>query len=68
MSGPIFGQGGAEAEAARLSIPYLGDLPLDAALRQSGDAGVPLVSAEPDGEIAARFAAVAERIAASLKL
>ena len=68
MSGPIFGQGGAEAEAARLGVAFLGDLPLDAALRQAGDAGRPLVSAEPEGEVAQRFAAVAARVAESLGL
>jgi ATP-binding protein involved in chromosome partitioning len=68
MSGPVFGQGGAEAEAARLSIPYLGDLPLDAALREAGDAGVPLVSAQSNGEIGTRFAAMAEQVVAGLNL
>ena len=68
MSGPVFGQGGAEAEAERLGVAFLGDLPLDAALRQAGDAGRPLVSAEPDGDVAQRFAAVAARVAEGLGL
>ena len=68
MSGPVFGQGGAETEAARLGVVFLGDLPLDPALRQAGDAGHPLVSAEPEGEVAQRFAAVAVRVAESLDL
>lgn len=68
MSGDVFGRGGAEAEAARLGVAFLGDLPLDAALRQAGDAGRPLVSAEPDGDVAQRFAAVAARVAESLGL
>ena len=62
MTGPVFGRGGAEAEAARLGIPYLGDLPLDAALRQGGDAGVPVVVSDPEGNIAGRFAGFAEQI------
>ena len=68
MTGPVFGKGGAEAEAARLGVPYLGDLPLDAALREGGDAGVPIVVSDPDGEIARRFAAFADRLAAALRL
>ncbi|MNQ97931.1 antiporter inner membrane protein [compost metagenome] len=68
MSGDVFGRGGGEAEAARLGVAFLGDLPLDATLRQAGDAGEPLVSAEPDGEVAARFAAVAARVAEGLGL
>jgi ATP-binding protein involved in chromosome partitioning len=66
MTGPIFGRGGAEAEARRLGIPYLGDLPLDATLRKGGDAGVPVVVSDPEGEIAGRFGRFAGQIAAVL--
>jgi ATP-binding protein involved in chromosome partitioning len=66
MSGEVFGHGGGEAEASRLSIPYLGDLPLDAALREAGDAGVPLVSADPDGPVARRFATISAQVVAAL--
>jgi ATP-binding protein involved in chromosome partitioning len=68
MSGPVFGRGGAEAEAGRLGVSFLGDLPLDAALREGGDAGVPVVVADPDGDIAARFASFAEALAKKLGL
>ncbi|WP_312782509.1 Mrp/NBP35 family ATP-binding protein [Brevundimonas sp.] len=68
MSGPVFGQGGAEAEASRLGVAFLGDLPLDAALCQAGDAGRPLVSAAPESEVAQRFAIVAARVAEALGL
>ena len=66
MSGPVFGEGGAEAEAGRLGVPFLGALPLDAALRTAGDAGRPLVSAQPDAEPARRFAGIAARVAEAL--
>lgn len=68
MSGEVFGRGGAEAEAARLDVAWLGDLPLDAALRRAGDEGRPLVVAEPDGETARRFDAIAARVAEVLNL
>ena len=68
MSGPVFGQGGAKAEAERLGIPFLGDLPLDAALREGGDAGRPPVAADPSGDTAERFAAIAGHIVAALDL
>jgi ATP-binding protein involved in chromosome partitioning len=68
MSGEVFGRGGAEAEAARLGVLYLGDLPLDAALRRAGDAGAPLVVSEPAGEAARCFAAVAARVVGALDL
>jgi ATP-binding protein involved in chromosome partitioning len=68
MTGPVFGRGGGEAEAGRLGIDYLGDLPLDAALREGADAGVPAAVARPDGDIAARFAAIAGTVAKKLGL
>ena len=68
MSGPIFGQGGGKAEAERLSIPFLGDLPLDAALREGGDAGRPVVVSDPEGDVAQRFGAIAAAVATALGL
>lgn len=68
MTGPIFGKGGAEAEAGRLGVEYLGDVPLDAAVREGGDAGAPVVLADPQGEIAGRFAGFAKAVANALGL
>ena len=66
MSGPVFGEGGAKAEAERLSIPFLGALPLDAALREGGDTGRPPVATDPQGAIAGRFAEIAARVSVAL--
>lgn len=66
MSGDIFGRGGAKAEAEKLGVPYLGDLPLDASVREGGDAGTPVVVAVPFGDIASRFDAIAESLANTL--
>lgn len=68
MSGEVFGRGGGEAEAGRLGVHYLGDLPLDAALRTAGDAGRPVVASEPGGMVSAQFSAIAEKVAARLNL
>lgn len=68
MSGPIFGKGGAEVEAARLGVAWLGDIPLDAAVREGGDAGVPVVLADPNGDVAARFAGFAAAVSEKLGL
>ncbi|MFJ6024208.1 Mrp/NBP35 family ATP-binding protein [Brevundimonas sp. NPDC092305] len=68
MSGDVFGRGGGEAEAARLSIPYLGDLPLDAAVREGGDCGAPVVIARKDQPVAHRFAEFAAAVAKNLRL
>lgn len=44
----IFGHGGARTEALRLGVPFLGEVPLLADVRQAGDAGQPIVLADPD--------------------
>ncbi|WP_454885638.1 Mrp/NBP35 family ATP-binding protein [Sphingomonas oryzagri] len=61
-----FGRGGAEAEAARLGIPFLGRVPLDIAIRRASDAGEP--PAAGDDTAAAPFLAIAEKVAAGLNL
>ena len=63
---PIFGRGGARDEAERMGVPFLGELPLNIALREGGDEGRPLTATRPDGDIARRFGEMAERLAASL--
>jgi ATP-binding protein involved in chromosome partitioning len=43
----LFGTGGGQRLASELKAPLLGEVPLDAALREAGDSGVPVVSAAP---------------------
>ena len=43
MTSEVFGTGGGARLAEQLEVPLLGQVPLDAALRECGDAGVPLV-------------------------
>ena len=59
-----FGAGGAEAEAARLGIAFLGRVPLRIGIRESADAGMPLAAG--DGEEAALFAELADRLMTAL--
>ena len=40
----LFGHGGVAAEAAKLGLPFLGELPLDLETRLAGDAGVPVAA------------------------
>lgn len=65
----IFGEGGAEAEARRLGVPYLGAVPLTTALRAASDSGQPLVALAPDGPIGQTYqqlaAALVERLRAA---
>jgi ATP-binding protein involved in chromosome partitioning len=57
----IFGHGGARAEAERLGVPFLGEVPLDMEIRENSDAGRPVVATMPDGAHANAFRAIAAR-------
>jgi ATP-binding protein involved in chromosome partitioning len=65
----IFAHGGARREAERLGVPFLGEIPLAMPIRETSDAGRPITAAEPDGEYAKAFRAIAtsvwERLAAA---
>jgi ATP-binding protein involved in chromosome partitioning len=58
----IFGHGGARAEAERLGIPFLGEIPLDARLRHRSDSGEPVTACEPDSPLAGSYREIAEQI------
>lgn len=62
----IFGHGGARAEAEKLNLPYLGEVPLDITLRQSSDGGTPLVLKDPDHPASLVFRDMADRVLNSL--
>lgn len=64
----IFGHGGAEAEAKKRGMPFLGRVPLDLDIRLTSDKGVPIVIAQPDGPQAAAFEAIAARILQEAKV
>lgn len=64
----LFGTGGGEMVAARLSsqlgypVPLLGQIPLDISLREGGDKGVPVVLGEPQSPAAVSFLEVADEV------
>jgi len=62
----IFGYGGGRKEAARLEVPFLGEIPLDPAVRDCGDRGTPLAAADPSAGPSRAFAEIATRVAATL--
>lgn len=59
----IFHQGGGEAISRDLGVPFLGKVPLDPAIVDSGDDGVPLVVSRPDSPAAQAYAAIAAALA-----
>ncbi len=58
----IFGHGGAKAEAERIGVPFLGEVPLTMEIRERSDAGTPVVAAVPDGPSAAIYRDIATAV------
>ena len=58
----IFGHGGARHEAERLGVPFLGEVPLDMAIREKSDAGLPVVATAPDSPLAQCYRDIAARV------
>jgi ATP-binding protein involved in chromosome partitioning len=61
----IFGHGGGRAEAARLDVPFLDEIPLDPAVRDAGDRGTPIVAADPSSPQSVVFERIAAKLLAS---
>ncbi len=62
----IFGHGGARAEAERLGVPFLGEVPLTMAIRETSDAGRPVVASDPEGPAAQVYRRIAAALHATL--
>lgn len=64
----IFDHGGARTAAERMGIRFLGEIPLDLAVREGGDRGVPVVAGAPEGPQAQAFLAVAREVAGAVSV
>jgi ATP-binding protein involved in chromosome partitioning len=62
----IFGRGGARAEAEKMGVAFLGEIPIDIALREACDDGRPIVASAPTSVSARAFVKIAETLAAQL--
>ncbi len=62
----IFGHGGARETAEKLGEPFLGEIPLNTAIRLTSDAGTPIVASAPDSPEARAFLLIAEQVAAKI--
>ncbi len=62
----IFGHGGARHEAERLGVPFLGEVPLTMTIRETSDAGTPVMATAPDGPEAAVYRAIAAQVWAGI--
>src|SRR5687768_14243373 len=58
----IFGHGGARKEAERLGVPFLGEVPLVMEIRETSDAGTPVVVSNPDGPQAQAYREIAASV------
>jgi len=63
----IFSHGGARQEAEKLGIPFLGEIPLDIAVRETSDAGQPIVLAQPESSVAQAYRQMAETVWEKIK-
>jgi ATP-binding protein involved in chromosome partitioning len=62
----IFGHGGARETAAQLGVDFLGEIPLVQAIRETSDAGTPIVAQAPNGPEARAFLTLAQKVAEKL--
>jgi ATP-binding protein involved in chromosome partitioning len=62
----IFGRGGAAQTARDLDVPFLGEIPIDVALRQACDSGTPIAASGGDSVAGRAFATIAETLARGL--
>lgn len=60
----IFGHGGAQAAADDLGLDFLGEIPLDPMVRESGDEGMPIVVRDPESPVSQSITAIAQKVAA----
>ncbi len=64
----IFAHGGAAKMAAQFGVPFLGEIPLDVAIRVGGDTGKPVTVTHPDSPYALPFKKLAQAIAAAVSV
>ena len=63
----VFSHAGAQREAERLGVPFLGEVPLDIAIRANSDDGRPVVASLSDSAHAGAFLEIARRVAQTLE-
>jgi ATP-binding protein involved in chromosome partitioning len=62
----IFSHGGGETAARKLGVDFLGEIPIDTAIREGSDAGTPIVAGDPDSPQAQAITEIARQIAARI--
>lgn len=62
----LFGEGGGQITADSLKTPLLGQVPIDSAIREGCDNGIPIVISDPDSPAAQAFMQIAQQILTDL--
>lgn len=63
----IFGHGGAAQEARKLGVDFLGEIPLHIEIRETADAGRPIVVTQPDSPHAQAYLDIARKVQGKLE-
>ena len=63
----VFGMGGGKRLAHDMQVPFLGEIPLDPQVRESGDAGTPTALSNVDSPAVQAFREMAERLMAAVE-
>ncbi len=64
----IFSHGGARQAAEAMGVPFLGEVPLNVAIREGGDNGKPITAIQPDSPLAAVYRVVAGAVAQQISI
>ncbi|HSG06248.1 MAG TPA: Mrp/NBP35 family ATP-binding protein, partial [Nitrospiria bacterium] len=64
----IFGHGMVAREAAKMKIPFLGEIPLDVTIRRHADEGTPVISAQPEAPASRGYMKIIDRLAKEISI
>jgi len=64
----IFGHGGGRKLAEKAEVPFLGEIPIEIAIREGGDKGEPIVASAPDSPAGQAFLEIAKQVAAQISI
>jgi ATP-binding protein involved in chromosome partitioning len=64
----IFGHGGGKRVAEAAGVPFLGEIPLDTAIREGGDTGAPITATNPESPVSQAFIEIAKQVAAQVSI
>jgi len=64
----VFGTGGGKVLAQQSGVPFIGSIPMDPIVRESGDSGVPVVISAPNSIVAKALISITENVAAKVSV